>query len=195
MTSFEYRVYFSMNTFLPYPDYRESAVCLDKVRLNKQITECYQLLNGNWSNHPAAKMWKGYERALVWYARECYWEFIKRGGTKTHKSWWTIHSRYGHPYWAEFPPWDNGPIHSNHRGRLLHKGNLDVISKQIHHLKRKPDEYLLSMFGKKLKLRNLTVDQASKLSDLLSSQAPAYDNWYEQFGWKEKPTDENFWPI
>jgi hypothetical protein len=33
-----------MQTFLPYPSYKESCEALDLKRLNKQILECYQIL-------------------------------------------------------------------------------------------------------------------------------------------------------
>jgi len=33
-----------MQTFLPYPDFKESASCLDNKRLGKQRVECLQIL-------------------------------------------------------------------------------------------------------------------------------------------------------
>lgn len=61
-----------MQTFLPYPSFTLSAICLDNKRLNKQILECDQILNAlapgstsGWRNHPAVKMWRGYEPALL----------------------------------------------------------------------------------------------------------------------------------
>jgi len=65
-----------MQTFLPYQDFEEVAADLDSKRLNKQILECYQILNvlsnpsptAGWRNHPAVKMWRGYEVALFNYA-------------------------------------------------------------------------------------------------------------------------------
>lgn len=63
-----------MQTFLPWgPDFKRNAETLDKKRLGKQRVENLQIikcLNGNskgWSNHPAVKMWKGYEPALYLY--------------------------------------------------------------------------------------------------------------------------------
>lgn len=57
-----------MQVFLPYPDFRQSVACLDKTRLGNQIwRECKTLLNGGWSNHPAAKMWADYKPALALY--------------------------------------------------------------------------------------------------------------------------------
>ena len=65
-----------MQTFLPYQNFEEVAADLDSKRLNKQILECYQILNvlsnpsptAGWRNHPAVKMWRGYEVALFKYA-------------------------------------------------------------------------------------------------------------------------------
>ena len=62
-----------MQTFLPYSDFERSAKTLDYKRLGKQRVEAYQILqalsdpNYGWQNHPAVKMWRGYEEALVAY--------------------------------------------------------------------------------------------------------------------------------
>ena len=64
-----------MQTFLPHSNFRKTARYLDYRRLGKQRVEAYQILNvltgkskGNgWKNHPAVKMWKGYENALKLY--------------------------------------------------------------------------------------------------------------------------------
>lgn len=56
-----------MQTFLPFPDFKQSLSYLDTARLNKQILETWQLCQGQWPNHPAAKMWVGYEPALKLY--------------------------------------------------------------------------------------------------------------------------------
>ena len=66
-----------MQTFLPYPDFKQSAACLDYRRLGKQRVEGVQILkailgekslNGKpykgWLNHPATLMWKPYPDAL-----------------------------------------------------------------------------------------------------------------------------------
>jgi hypothetical protein len=81
-----------MQTFLPYKNFKKSARCLDRQRLGKQRVEGYQILrvllgigkrnkNGNlaWENHPAVKMWKGHEIALVAYVTEMCTEWIRRG--------------------------------------------------------------------------------------------------------------------
>ena len=75
-----------MQTFLPYKDFQESAKVLDNKRLNKQILEGYQILNvlrndprAGWRNHPAVKMWRGHEKALLEYVMTCVREADKRG--------------------------------------------------------------------------------------------------------------------
>ena len=66
-----------MQTFLPYPDFKQSAACLDYRRLGKQRVEGVQILKAilgekslndkpykGWLNHPATLMWKPYPIAL-----------------------------------------------------------------------------------------------------------------------------------
>jgi hypothetical protein len=66
----------AMQTFLPYPDFRATALALDRRRLGKQRVEALQVLRGlvvpgyGWRRHPAVKMWLGYEEALVRYGLE-----------------------------------------------------------------------------------------------------------------------------
>lgn len=79
-----------MQTFLPYKDFDKTASVLDSKRLNKQILECYQILKvlnnpdprAGWRNHPAVKMWRGYENALFDYTL-CMIREADRRGIKT----------------------------------------------------------------------------------------------------------------
>jgi len=57
-----------MQTFMPYgSQYDQTAKCLDVKRLGKQRVETYQILKAllgeskGWRNHPATRMWEGYE--------------------------------------------------------------------------------------------------------------------------------------
>jgi hypothetical protein len=76
-----------MQTFLPSSNAVVTASMLDSKRLNKQILECYQILNvlsgksptGGWRNHPAVLMWKGFERGLWSYVQAMIHEARKRG--------------------------------------------------------------------------------------------------------------------
>jgi hypothetical protein len=76
-----------MQTFLPSANATVAASMLDSKRLNKQILECYQILNvlsgkskgGGWRNHPAVLMWKGYEKGLWKYVQAMIVEARSRG--------------------------------------------------------------------------------------------------------------------
>ena len=76
-----------MQTFLPHSAPAFCAEALDSKRLNKQILECYQILNilsnqspsGAWRNHPAVLMWKNAEWKLWTYVQACVVEANARG--------------------------------------------------------------------------------------------------------------------
>lgn len=87
-----------MQTFLPYRDFKKSAAVLDYKRLGKQRVETMQLLSSltnlkydvelekvvtasqkGWKNHPASRMWKNYERALLEYQKAICLEWTSRG--------------------------------------------------------------------------------------------------------------------
>lgn len=112
-----------MQTFLPSPNYRESAKILDRMRLGKQRVETLQLLNAlaglskGWVNHPAAKMWRGFEQSLTNYGHCMCDEWIARGYQDSVRG-----------KLPEFvvscpdPPWLGDPdFHASHRSQLLRK--------------------------------------------------------------------------
>ncbi len=69
-----------MQTFLPYPDYRQSAAVLDSKRLGNQFyREGLTLLRGKWANHPASRMWHGHRGSLALYLLCCATELASRG--------------------------------------------------------------------------------------------------------------------
>lgn len=80
-----HKKYNMVNTFLPRPNYAQSAQDLDYKRLGKQRVEAFQILRANlgltqgWRNHPAAVMWRGYEGALCEYTLAICDEWIARG--------------------------------------------------------------------------------------------------------------------
>lgn len=88
-----------MQTFLPYATKRESLDALDNKRLNKQILECYQILNiltgnsksGAWRNHPAVLMWEGAESELYRYAMTAV-VLADMRGIKTDKNKENLHN-------------------------------------------------------------------------------------------------------
>lgn len=109
-----------MQTFLPYADFSLTARVLDRQRLGKQRVEALQLLRGQWPNHPASKMWRGYEYVLAEYAEDICWEWLERGYKDTclekileEKKRFSFHG---------LPPWlGDDSFHSSHRSNLLRK--------------------------------------------------------------------------
>ncbi len=114
-----------MITFLPYPSYRRSALCLDTRRLGKQRLEVQWILENPGSNHPAAKMWLGYTDALVAYGLVICDEWIGRSKEDTrysiilsHKTTLEVPTQET----ARLPKWfGNLALHSSHRANLLKK--------------------------------------------------------------------------
>ena len=65
-----------MQTFLPYDSvdlFYRCGVCLDVKRHGKQRVEAWQIHlaitqpDYGWQNHPAVRMWRGYDRCLLTY--------------------------------------------------------------------------------------------------------------------------------
>lgn len=116
-----------LNTFLPFPSFEESARVIDTKRLGKQRVEAMQLLNvlsdpqrKGWRNHPATKMWRGYERALCVYALAVCSEWTSRGFKDTVAD--NIRERIGQFPDTGMPPWLGNPgFHAAHRSSLLRK--------------------------------------------------------------------------
>lgn len=117
-----------MQTFLPLPDFAASARCLDDRRLGKQRVEALQLLNGSFANHPASRMWRGYELCLVVYGLVVCQEWISRGYKDT--CWLKVAAHApvdASCTWDALPkpPWlGDERLHSSHRSNLLRKDSL-----------------------------------------------------------------------
>lgn len=135
-----------MQTFLPYPSFVESARALDDKRLANQVNEAaviYAALKGAkaWRWHPATRMWRTYEPALLVYRTACIGECIRRG---IERDWRVLPGTFelfarvkAHPNMRhllepaeveriqseiETPPslgW--GPFHEAHRAALVNK--------------------------------------------------------------------------
>ncbi len=114
-----------MQTFLPYADFKKTALVLDAKRLNKQRVEAKQLLSGQWPNHPASKMWRGYEAALALYGEIICLEWISRGYKDSLRFWfntklWDYRPDCRIP--IVMPLWfGNEAFHAAHRSNLLRK--------------------------------------------------------------------------
>lgn len=127
-----------MQTFLTDIDYIQSASSLDNGRLNKQITEVWQIcltINDSergWQNHPAVNMWRDYKDSLLVYGLCCYseWQYRygvnKRKGKLLHKAGEKIILNIKEMF-PEKPDWLNEKFCSIHRSVLLAKAEEDGI--------------------------------------------------------------------
>jgi hypothetical protein len=113
-----------MQTFLPFADFARSAACLDRQRLGKQRLEVQSILNAlrvpgaGWANHPATKMWRGYELALCKYGDEIIREWTSRGyrNNMPHFNSGLPCEVFVSPHWL-----GDERFHSAHRAALLAK--------------------------------------------------------------------------
>jgi hypothetical protein len=121
-----------MQTFLPYPDFHQSAAALDPVRLGKQRVEALQILRAlvipeyGWQSHPATRMWMGYVPALTLYGLAMVDEWTVRGGADTTRDKIVEFApQAAHPAYAEkipMPPWlGDDDLHLSHRSKLIGK--------------------------------------------------------------------------
>ncbi|HEY8532985.1 MAG TPA: MSMEG_6728 family protein [Micromonospora sp.] len=128
-----------MQTFLPYPDFAASAEVLDQQRLGKQRVETLQVLRAltwpryGWRNHPAVRMWAGYEEALVRYGLEMCREWTARGCGDTvaeslltdfaaHSGRREVRTQEELARLTAVPPWlGREDFHLSHRSALVRK--------------------------------------------------------------------------
>jgi hypothetical protein len=121
-----------MQTFLPYPDFRQSAAALDTARLGKQRVEALQTLRAlvipeyGWLDHPAVRMWMGHVPALTMYGLAMVDEWTTRGhADNTRANITEFAPQAAHPDYAAkipLPEWLGNPdFHLSHRAKLLRK--------------------------------------------------------------------------
>lgn len=114
-----------MQTFLPYPDFIRTATVLDRQRLGKQRVEAWQILraltglSGGWTNHPATRMWRGYENELALYGICICEEWIERGYKDSLLPEFQLRFDEGV---INVPPWiGDSAFHQSHRSNLVRK--------------------------------------------------------------------------
>lgn len=110
-----------MQTFLPVPDFKESAKLLDYRRLCKQRVEAFQLIKAienpsyGWRKHPATTMWINHKEALGAYMNACIEEWIARGYKNTMK----LYPVSDNPI---MPSWlGDEKFHLSHKSNLIRK--------------------------------------------------------------------------
>jgi len=156
-----------MQTFLPYSDYFKSMECLDYSRLGNQVwREGIILIRGGWENHPASKMWKGYEYHLGLYLLSGLKILRIRNKKEYNNVEFNIRNEMlrfentGAPKWL-----GNENFHASHRSNLLRKAN-EALEKSM------------NASTNKMMLKYMYIYK-----------------WYQQFNWLESPDLPYFWPT
>lgn len=117
-----------MQTFFPFSTTEGTRKVLDYKRLGKQRVEGYQILrtlrgeSNGWKNHPAVRMWRGYEPALFDYTLDMCEEWSLRGYTDTISD--KLFEEFGDlmDLNIEFPPWcERQDVLDSHKAMLYHK--------------------------------------------------------------------------
>lgn len=125
-----------MQTFLPLRLFYLTAKVLDRKRLSNQRKETNQILanlvgkDQGWQHHPAVKMWRGYENALLQYqACICHWSYRTFGNHTSH--WEEALSLLDKRFIFEvdymkkevrMPPWiGDREFHISHQANLVRK--------------------------------------------------------------------------
>jgi hypothetical protein len=124
----------TVQTFLPYPDFRVTAGVLDRKRLGNQRTEALVILRAchiptyGWQNHPAVRMWRGYEEALISYGEAICEQWTRLGYSDTVKDKLLAYAPGGpQPQdqltsGGRMPPWlGDDRVHRSHQSALLRK--------------------------------------------------------------------------
>jgi hypothetical protein len=124
-----------MQTFVPVPDFEESARLLDSPRLGKQRVETLQILRAlelpyyGWASHPAVRMWRGRTPALVAYGLAMVRVWQERGFADSTRTLITEFApeaadtpQAGLAAAGLLPSWvGNEALHLSHRSNLLAK--------------------------------------------------------------------------
>lgn len=116
-----------MQTFLPHDTYFASAESLDNKRLGKQRVEVLQILNAlagrsrGWTNHPATRMWRGYETHLIAYGLTVCSVWVSRGFQDTCFDKIAAMADEFEPN-TNRPPWlGDRQLHISHQSNLVRK--------------------------------------------------------------------------
>ena len=121
-----------MQTYLPFPDFKQSAAALDTDRLGKQRAEVLQILRTlvipefGRLGHPAIRMWMGHVPALTLYGLAMLDEWESRGNPdKLRADITEFAPQAAHPDYAAkipMPQWLGEPdLHLSHRSKLIQK--------------------------------------------------------------------------
>lgn len=123
----------SLQTYLPVPDFEESAKLLSNRHLERQRRDVYTILEvlaglrDNWRNRPAVAMWRGSELVLFEYGIKMCREWQARGNRDEMEERilsfvqdsmvvgiWTPDNNQEMPWWL-----GNPGFHLSHKSNLI----------------------------------------------------------------------------
>lgn len=116
-----------MQTFILDHELHISTQLLDSKRLNKQLTECHQIINiiqlnqKAWANHPCVLQWKNNVNYLFAYTQSVACECKQRGINHKHIEYYMNAGLYNTPI---KPKWITDEFIKRHRQALLFKTSL-----------------------------------------------------------------------
>jgi hypothetical protein len=116
-----------VQTFVPDTTIPAIAEVLDSKRLFKQAVEAKQIYLAlttpgyGWQNHPAVKMWRGAEGALLRYGSVIVSEHLRRGYSAPVLGPWYDSMLDAVPDTPMPHWWGDQRVHSSHRAALYRK--------------------------------------------------------------------------
>lgn len=171
-----------MITFVPQPNFIESAQVLDQKRFLKQIVEAYQMIHAltgqteGFKNHPAVKMWEGRVDALALYALFFCREYKHRFGK--------VHSIRGKLF-EEYRDLPVLFVKPNQIGGTVLEKDMAPLAEVV----RIPPSLLVTLCEKPKWWKGPI--HSNHRANLLRKDA----EFYGQFAWKEDPAETYFWPT
>lgn len=114
-----------MQTWLPFVDFKDSALVLDSTRLRAQRLQAKQIImelegklpNMRWRHHPVVKLWEGHCDTLALYGLMMCSEWRRRGYHEPNIAFFAVRI----PRRCIVPPaWlGDAHFHLDHQARLM----------------------------------------------------------------------------
>jgi hypothetical protein len=191
-----------LQTFLPYPDFAESAAVLDRMRLGKQRVETLQIAQALWGRKlmntfalvPTGKQkFIGDEFSNVDDPK--FWQSVTKRVDLPQTEWRIEHTSVG---WANHPAtkmWaGEGTALLDYQtaicGEWVSRGYKDTCLEKTEFLFLDVVNYMSMGFDGPAWLGREDV-HSSHRANLLRKDP----EWYGKYGWTEDPATEYVWPV
>lgn len=175
-------LYNNMQTFLPFPDFKQSAQCLDNKRLGKQRVECLQILKALAKGAKSCKICGNQSPLFTTYHDFCKSE--NRLHTIINTPW------YNHPavqMWKGFE-WQLFEYLDCITTEWVKRGYKDTCLKKSCSIM---NENFKASLGNRANWLGNEKFHASHRSSLLAKNF----DYYKRFGWTEPSDLPYYWPT